>query len=601
MGTFPLKRPRIISKKFPRVDSHIDGVTKSLEGLVFAYSKQVDRAIQKKHLMMLLSSLALAIVLGSLIAPKGKADSAIFNPKSCLGGWVNVKYAEGKPETTSNTDEESFSIENSAILPAGTNADIYCGDFTGEPQVGTRPTKMLVTLSWTKGPDVELDKIITGQSFASSSADILDTSSTTNVIFTLATSTDGSSTTSSAPVETNEMNASDSPSIIDKVIDAVHNFLSPSPDTAQQPAPTGDQVVPAQTQPADQTPTQTAPTDQTQPAQPSTDAAPAPASTGDAAPTSFIDTLAHRVALAIARPVYAEESTTTVEPLHEDSTSSVIVPVDVPTQPVITSSIDGTSTASSTISDATSTDIGVATDTASTTVVVDPESDDEATNNFLQVLYSFDGVTWINLGKVNEISMKYRTFEIPVTATTSWYSLSKLQIKVTPLTRYDPSPTVYLDAMQVDVLYEQDVPHTHPDFARDVVLKDKTEDNIRVISIVNSDTGTTQTWYTTINEQGSYGVPPDVWALVDLDQPGIAYHFVDLYGGNIFFIDDDSKKLWVKNILRGSSDSVDIIPAVGTSTPTASTTVSFIKPTGEEWVFEYNDRSKKGLQKLKKE
>ena len=93
MGRFPFKRPRIISKKFPEMDNHIDAVTKSLEALVFSYSHHVDKTLQRKHLMMAISSLALLVVLGSFISPTGKAASSIFYPKTCLGGWANPHTA----------------------------------------------------------------------------------------------------------------------------------------------------------------------------------------------------------------------------------------------------------------------------------------------------------------------------------------------------------------------------------------------------------------------------------------------------------------------------------------------------------------------------
>src|SRR4051812_19873156 len=114
MGKFPFKRPRIISKHFPELTPHVDRVTKSLEGLVFSYSEHVDKTLQKKHLMMAISSLALLVVLGSLISPKGIADSTIFYPHACLGGWINPKNAEGEPQTTSNEDESQFHGDNSA-------------------------------------------------------------------------------------------------------------------------------------------------------------------------------------------------------------------------------------------------------------------------------------------------------------------------------------------------------------------------------------------------------------------------------------------------------------------------------------------------------
>jgi hypothetical protein len=91
--------------------------------------------------------------------------------------------AEGRPEIEENKDSEKFSEGNSAILPSATNADIYCGGFVGEFKKNTKPTKVLVTLSWSKGYDVENYKIIEASSFASSTQEILDTNASTTVIF----------------------------------------------------------------------------------------------------------------------------------------------------------------------------------------------------------------------------------------------------------------------------------------------------------------------------------------------------------------------------------------------------------------------------------
>lgn len=168
MGKFPFRRPRIISKKFPEIDSHIDSVTESLDRLVFAYNKHVDRTLQKKHWLMGVSSVVLLLVLGSFISQYGRADSTVFHPETCLGGWINPRNAEGEPETTSNGDPSQFTESNSAILPKNTNADIYCGNFRGEVDQATTPTKILVSLALTPGKELLLETTIQGETFASS-------------------------------------------------------------------------------------------------------------------------------------------------------------------------------------------------------------------------------------------------------------------------------------------------------------------------------------------------------------------------------------------------------------------------------------------------
>jgi hypothetical protein len=152
--------------------------------------------------------------------------------------------------------------------------------------------------------------------------------------------------------------------------------------------------------------------------------------------------------------------------------------------------------------------VGNATSTSSTTDMMFASStdvsastteqmsdDNQFQNNFLEVLYTFDGVTWTSLGELNEISMKYRTFEIPVTASTTWSDLKHLQIKVQAKKREKDTPTVYLDGIKVEVLYESDMEHMHPDFARDTILKDEIIDGIRIVTIINNDTKEKEIWY----------------------------------------------------------------------------------------------------------
>jgi hypothetical protein len=121
-------------------------------------------------------------------------------------------------------------------------------------------------------------------------------------------------------------------------------------------------------------------------------------------------------------------------------------------------------------------------------------------DNFLEVFYTFDGVTWISLGDLNEISMKYRTFEIPVTASTSWSDMGQLQIKIEAKKRIDETPTIYLDGIKVEVLYETVVMHVHPDFTRDTILKDEIIDGVRVVTIINNDTMMQEVWYMRLEE-----------------------------------------------------------------------------------------------------
>ena len=526
MAKFSFKRPRIISKKFPRVDSSIDSVTKSLNELVFSYSEQVDKSLQKKHVMMAISSLVLILVLGSFISPKGKAESSIFYPDTCLGGWVNPQYAQGEQETTSNGDESQFTKNNSAVLPKNTNAEMYCGNFKGKFDVTTKPTKIIVSLALTKGPDLLLEDRIESSSFSSSSLEILDAASSTDVSFTLAsstasntllhasstdestssptvsegtatdmvtqgTSTDTSSTdvaTGTPTVVTATLHSQDTTSsvvtgIIESFKDTVNTLFSSSVDTS---AKTDTVVVPP---PAPTPVPEVTPTPE-----------PAPASAPADAPTSLLPTLKSTVLSALFQRVFAQTTDSTTTDIADPK------PIDLVTAASTSEFVDGSSTLSTTTLEivnntSSSTLLGATTtegEVASTT-----EDSNQFQNNFLEVLYTFDGVTWTSLGELNEISMKYRTFEIPVTASTTWSDMSHLQVKVVAQKHIDETPTVYLDAIKVEVLYETVMTHEHPDFARDTILKDEVVDGMRVLTIINNETKLQEVWYMHIDTTAS--------------------------------------------------------------------------------------------------
>lgn len=524
MGKFPFKRPRIISKNFPEIDSHVDKVSKSLEGLVFSYSRHVDKTLQKKHLMLAVSSLALLVVLGSFISPKGKADSSIFYPETCLGGWINPRNAEGEPQTTSNGDASQFNDKNSAILPKNTNADIYCGNFTGEFDETTLPTKILVSLSLTKGDELYLETTIEGESFASSSQEILDTASTTEVSFTLVgssttslleasssaatTSPTSSSTnpvlsveniaTTSLPVPVTQEAASAVGSVVEAVKDAILNLFesvqsvqSETDTVVIPPAPT-EEPVPSE-QPPQQSIEQPAPE-------------PVPSE-----PTSLLESVLYSLFDNVVLKVWAQEEPPTVENAAEEPVIETPLQIsEVAEEPITPTNVEVREVSivesTTTLEIATSTAVEISSSTiATTTEVVSVESsstpsateDDENQfqNNFLEVFYTFDGSTWQSLGELNEISMKYRTFEIPVTASTSWTDMSNLQIKIESKKQLDDTPTVYLDGIKVEVLYETTLLHAHPDFDRDTILNDETVDGMRIVTIINNDNNQEEVWY----------------------------------------------------------------------------------------------------------
>lgn len=138
-----------------------------------------------------------------------RANSATLYPAACLGGWVNPHNAEGKPDVLTGAGTEYFNASNSAALSQNTIAEIYCGSFTGDIAGDVQPKKIVLHFSWASlSSDVTSPTLVTptsvasssvtivGESFASSTAAILDAPASSTPTFTLEEAT----TSPSAPV-----------------------------------------------------------------------------------------------------------------------------------------------------------------------------------------------------------------------------------------------------------------------------------------------------------------------------------------------------------------------------------------------------------------
>lgn len=560
MGKFPFKRPRIISKKFPQVDSTIDGVTKSLNDLVFSYSETVDRALQKKHWMMAISSIIFLVVVGSFISPKGKAESSIFYPETCLGGWVNPQHVEGELKTTSNADDTQFTSDNSAILPKNTNAEMYCGNFKGKFDNTTKPTKIIVSLAMTNKSDEVLSKEVLESIVSTSTLETITEVASTTTLPVLASTTEsltvssssesvepgnesatsstGASTTNESVLITEtatttvdtaqalESNPQEqTPSIVTGIVESLKDTIndlfkaSPAPSAETDTVIVQPPVIENEAPNPSPSPEESVPTSyniqsekgvfsyfiqrvvaQELPTVPPVEATPEPPT-----PEKQLEPGSE-----VPAPTETTQPSTGVSSSTENSNPSV-ESVETPLEPKMDSIIpisdivESATTSSSSLSSASSTDSASSSTLILTASTTDPSSgtstdsatttDNQFQNNFLEILYTFDGIVWNSLGQLNEVSMKYRMFEIPVTASTSWSDLSKLQIKVVAKKNVEDTPTVFFDGIKVEVLYENVVTHVHPDFTRDTILKDEIIDGVRIVTIINSETKEKEVWY----------------------------------------------------------------------------------------------------------
>lgn len=522
------------------VGSHIDNVKHSLDHLIFSNTKEVEDAILKKRVKIVAFVTLLLMLVGSFISPKGQAEVAVFYPTACLGGWNSPRNAEGEPETGGTYDDTRYSDLNSAVLPLATNADIYCGNFVGTIEQNTKPTKMIVSLAWVQKSEGRAAESLQAMSLATSTESAASTIVATSTTSLTASTTDATassteelesassttdistssvpivatttaSTTSEIAVPSTENNES---SALDKVVDAVQDILgslfgkgdssvetstttgtnseTQTSKTESAPETSSSTTNQVQVEPVITVPVPVEVTPETPSVVPeSVQIAPPTEVIPETSPTSFFETLLNKITSHFVNTVFAEEVISAADEIVATTTMSES---DIVTE-IATTSAQSVQLSSSTPTETSSTTISVAsssTENSTTTTTVIPEN---VSNDFLEVLYTFDGVTWNSLGRVDENSMKYRTFEIPVTASTSWEDMGQLQIKVQVVERVDATPLVYLDGIKVEVLYETPVTHEHPDFKRDTILYDEVIRGVRILRIINNDTNKEEIWY----------------------------------------------------------------------------------------------------------
>jgi hypothetical protein len=382
----PHKKKSLIHSSIERAETHIESVRKSLDN-VFQFQKQLEDARSRKRWRVAVSTVVLLFILGVFISPHGKAEVATFYPTSCLGGWTNPHNAEGRPETVDAAP--NFNDENAAFLAKDVLADLYCGVFKGEIPTDTRPTKMKITIAW-KGMQIEQVNQMSGESFASSSLEILDATSTTNfTATTTATSTDKEASSTLQSLGT-----------LLRVaflrgfehVDAQEDTSAPS-DTTAPPAATSD-------------------------------------TTTDAPPTE------------VAPPSLSEEHATSTT---EENVSGT--PLDA-----ATTTQTETSSSTSISENASTTDVMTSSTTASTTDPVLLQNN-FVPNPVLEVLYTFDGQNWLSLGKVSAEDLSYNSFEVPFDPRATWEDISNIQIKINSIVTPDAKPDIYVDGIVLEVEY----------------------------------------------------------------------------------------------------------------------------------------------------
>lgn len=546
------------------IGSNLNEVKLTLQNLIFKRNAEFEKEVRVKRIYLSLASLVLLVVLGVVISKKSQAEVAMFYPTSCLGGWSNLSKATGKPDTDkengfSNLNSAILPENTTADLFCGG----FVGDIppNKDPKLLVlRITWSTEGSTSTKEAPGLLD-MIEGGSFASSSGAILDAPASSSPSFTLtedATSTEIQIEEVATTTETQTQVATTTETFPKEVApqEIIKEETKPKEESISTPA-SAPEVAPSPQTSVEQNPQpeivpEVIPTPETQAPQSSTwlpklisflkvfspyayaqeqasssettlppvvvkvEAPIDVQTTATVTPMLITEPIIGTVATStqadvpidtpvveskieiiedpLTSPVNTPEIASSTDEIIENKNTSTVDENNPLTAPINTPEIE-TLTSTSTSEIATSTlEIATSTEITSTTTVKYPP--------FFEVEYTLDGITWTPLGGVALEELKATQFGIPIPENASWDDLSKLQIHIKRVENVDNAPTVFLDGITLEVEVVKVVPVElfHPDFIRDTILRDVTENGMRIVTIINADTQEEEIWYMYLDE-----------------------------------------------------------------------------------------------------
>lgn len=358
--------------------------------------------------------------------PQGvQAQKAMFYPESCLGGWQQSKNATGVPEAL----DSKYTLENSAVY-TDNEADIFCGEFSGELPPQTYHTRVTLRFSWQQqlvAPSV----LEEGTGFVEALVEMFvhDNESTETAIDTeqeVASSTITTEATSTTELATSTEETSVTASSTDFEISS-STAAEMSSDQTVVSGGEGDTSETTQgvvtTEEASATSTSETvsnpASEQSIPLESIPEPEPTLVPESQPEPTPEGETVWYQnfIKLAHAEEIVAELATSTVAV----ATATVEV-------------VEGTEMSVLAVEPS----------------VVSVESTD--TDALFAVEYTLDGVLWQHIGFVSSIDNDVR-FELPKEAMATLSDITNIQIALRPLARFDQVSTIYLDAMWLEVSY----------------------------------------------------------------------------------------------------------------------------------------------------
>lgn len=484
-----------IYKHEKNFESHVEGVTGSLENLIFSRARIVSQAIYRKRLLVGTIAFIILTTLSGIISPKGKAEVATFYPTACLGGWFNPHNAEGIPETSG--EAPGFSLHNSSMFNEDTAGDIYCGSFKGDVPTSTVPIKMTLTISWKSLSEKELHElkdgtsaldvvstpdVIDATSTATSSVDLTDASSTIDVATTSVENATSTETSISIPeilteiikVVTDFLGITDSenkndtatttPNIEEASVSSSTDVITPTNETSGIPV---TETAPVEIIPAPEAIPVSAP-------EPVVEFTPSPEPIPEvSSPQSYLYKVGQKILAAAIESVYAVSDVSVTDPVleskievknekldtSEDIKDKEIVVDDTKKEEKVDVALFKENKVATTSEEVSTSTNDILLEVATSTEINIQKNDEilnSSSNLVFEVFYTLNGNDWTSLGKVEEKNLAFNMFEIPIAASSTWEDISNVQIKIQSLnTKLNKKTTILLDGMTLSINYEK--------------------------------------------------------------------------------------------------------------------------------------------------
>lgn len=407
--------------------------------------------------------LIVSTVLYTSKAPFLKAETTIFYPKACLGGFEGVNLAEGEPETKVDSESDAFDIENSAHLWKEQSSEMYCGNFDGEVLSNTKPSKLVLTLFLATKESREV--IIQNDGGASSTTFLEVLDATKIPILENSVGTDGSDSTTSSTTssgDSSEVGGGGEPSGEAPQVNEV-KVESPLPPKEIEETPATPKV--------------------------SEEAAPAPPSEqalNDAREGVAMSQKIARVASFFLSKVSAQESgggegSQTIEtapailntvppPLVEIAPPLKVEEPEAKTEDKKTEdkkaeedTLGDSGAASSTTtkeeikeSDPAKETLFEGIKSALSKEQISRNTSSSTEHPLYEISYTLGGDEWVPLAFLGEENTKTVSLTVPLSETSSWKEVSQIQVKIKSLESLDARTDLYVDGMSLTISYEKD-------------------------------------------------------------------------------------------------------------------------------------------------